>query len=73
MMCFAKADLPVHRIVSQDGTSRRTPGRPAQHLISTLATLPSASHAANWRQIVWKPILPAALQMRGGMSKRWLG
>ena len=29
-----------------------------------------ALHSANWRRIVWKPILPAALQMRGGMSGR---
>ena len=39
--------------------------RPAGTALNlTTATLPFASHAANWRRIVWKPILPAALQMR---------
>ena len=28
-------------------------------------TLLHALHSANWRRIVWKPILPAAVRMRG--------
>ena len=27
-------------------------------------------HSANWRRIMWKPILPAAVRMRGGVSER---
>ena len=46
--------------------------RPAGTALNLLlsATLPHASHSANWRRIVWKPILPAAVRMRGGMSER---
>ena len=46
--------------------------RPADTALNLLlsVTLLRALHSANWRRIVWKPILPAAVRMRGGMSER---
>ena len=57
---------------SVEGWNLMLDTRPAGTALNLLlpVTLLHALHSANWRRIVWKPTLPAAVRMRGGMSER---